>query len=54
MTAADQIVRSVKKVLAMGGRPHMARLIAFNRLIWPSVCPLLLGSSTAFRTASKS
>ncbi len=23
MTAADQIVRSVKKVLAMGGRPHM-------------------------------
>jgi len=23
MTAADQIVRSVKKVLAMEGRPHM-------------------------------
>lgn len=23
MTAADQIVRSVKKVLAIGGRPHM-------------------------------
>src|ERR1700726_45948 len=25
MTAADQIVRSAKKVLAMGGRPHITR-----------------------------
>jgi hypothetical protein len=25
MAAADQIVRNAKKVLARGGRPHMAR-----------------------------
>jgi hypothetical protein len=32
MTAADQIVRSAKKVLAMEGRPHMTTfLISFSR-----------------------
>jgi len=33
MTAADQIVRSVKKVLAMEGRPHMT---VVRRLVCPS------------------
>ena len=35
-------------------RPYMARLRVFNLFICPSVCPLLQGSDTAFRTASKS
>ena len=35
-------------------RPYMARLRVFNLLICPSVCPLLQGSDTAFRTASRS
>jgi hypothetical protein len=34
-------------------RPYIARLRVFNLLIWPSVCPLLQGSITAFRTASR-
>jgi hypothetical protein len=33
-------------------RPYMARLRVFSLLICPSVCPLLQGSDTAFRTAS--
>ena len=35
-------------------RPYMARLRVFSLLICPSVCPLLQGSDTAFRTASRS
>ena len=35
-------------------RPYMARLRVFSLLICPSVCPLLHGSDTAFRTASRS
>ena len=35
-------------------RPYIARLRVFNLLIWPSVCPLLQGSNTAFRTAARS
>jgi hypothetical protein len=35
-------------------RPYMARLRVFNRLIWPSTCPLLQQSVTAFLIASKS
>jgi hypothetical protein len=35
-------------------RPYIARLRVFNLLICPSVCPLLQGSNTAFRTASRS
>jgi hypothetical protein len=31
MTAADQIVRSAKKVLAMEGRPHMTTQSGANR-----------------------
>jgi hypothetical protein len=31
MTAADQIVRSAKKMLAMEGRPHMTTQSAANR-----------------------
>ena len=33
-------------------RPDIAHLRVFNLLIWPSVCPLLQGCITAFRTAS--
>jgi 3-hydroxyisobutyrate dehydrogenase len=35
-------------------RPYIARLRVFNLLTCPSVCPLLHGSDTAFRTASRS
>jgi hypothetical protein len=35
-------------------RPYMARLRVFSLLLCPSVCPLLHGSETAFRTASRS
>ena len=35
-------------------RPYTARLRVFSLLICPSVCPLLQGSDTALRTASRS
>src|SRR5690606_28080326 len=35
-------------------RPYIWRLIALRRLIWPSVWPLLQGSSRAARTAARS
>lgn len=35
-------------------RPYIARLRVLRRLIWPSACPLLQGSSMALLTASMS
>jgi hypothetical protein len=33
-------------------RPYIARFRALSRLIWPSVCPLLQGVTTALRMAA--
>ena len=38
----------------MLARPYIARLSVFSLLIWPSACPLLHFSVTAFLTASRS
>jgi len=38
----------------MLARPYIARLSVFSLLIWPSACPLLYFSVTAFLTASRS
>ena len=45
MTAVDQIVRNVEKVLARGGRPHMALANKLARILWA-----MMKTGECFRT----